>query len=638
MHEEGSAVFLKEKELLKKLNVFSAVIMMIFIVLGFRLFYLQIVMADTFEDLADKNKFRILPITARRGDIYDRKYEVLATSKPVFSVALTSSEIVEKENVAEKLAEILNDPEITKESILQALSEQNRRYEPVMIKRLPYDEGIQMVTRIEEQREELPGVVIREEPMRYYPMGSLAGHILGTVGLISREELADLEEYNYGMNDWIGKTGLEKIFEHYTVGNKEIGLRGKAGADQVEVNARHQPVSTWSHKDPVPGNSLVLTLDADVQSVMEKSMAEIIQKVQVDRPKAQAGAAVLINVKTGAILAMASAPALDPNDFANGLSKDKVAYYWDEKLKPTFNRAISGTYPPGSTFKPVTAVAALSSEKVIPKNTVYCGPSAWVKPRAKCPKAHGTVDLYRAMAVSCNTYFQEMGYRTGIEQLHQTGQELGLGQLSGVELPGEATGLLPSVEWKESSFKGWESTWRIYDTYYMSMGQGYNIYTPLQLANYVATIANGGNRMKPYLVDKIISPDQKVLAKFEPQVLNKLNVPPQVLEEVKKAMRAVTLPGGTAYSIFRDFPVTVQVAAKTGTAQTGLPGDDKDKDYHGLFVAFAPYDDPEVAFAGIVEYGYHGGSSAGYVAKAVFEEYFGLKREPIPDTLPPSME
>jgi penicillin-binding protein 2 len=638
MHEEGSADFLKEKELLKKLNVFSAVIMMIFIVLGFRLFYLQIVMADTFEDLADKNKFRILPITARRGDIYDRGYEVLATSKPVFSVALTSSEMVEKENVAEKLAEILNDPEITKESILQALSEQNRRYEPVMIKRLPYDEGIQMVTRIEEQREELPGVVIREEPMRYYPMGSLAGHILGTVGLISKEELAGLEEYNYGMNDWIGKTGLEKVFEHYSVGNKEIGLRGKAGADQVEVNARHQPVSTWSHKDPIPGNSLVLTLDAGVQYVMEKSLAEIIEKVQVDRPKAQAGAAVLINVKTGAILAMASAPALDPNDFANGLSKDKVAYYWDEKLKPTFNRAISGTYPPGSTFKPVTAVAALSSEKVIPKNTVYCGPSAWVKPRAKCPKAHGTVDLYRAMAVSCNTYFQEMGYRTGIEQLHQTGQELGLGQLSGVELPGEATGLLPSVEWKESSFKGWESTWRIYDTYYMSMGQGYNIYTPLQLANYVATIANGGNRMKPYLVDKIISPDQKVLAKFEPQVLNKLNVPPQVLEEVKKAMRAVTLPGGTAYSIFRDFPVTVQVAAKTGTAQTGLPGDDKDKDYHGLFVAFAPYDDPEVAFAGIVEYGYHGGSSAGYVAKAVFEEYFGLKREPIPDTLPPSME
>ncbi|HHT63067.1 MAG TPA: penicillin-binding protein 2 [Clostridia bacterium] len=611
---------------------------MIFIVLGMRLFYLQVVRADTFEDLADKNKFRIVSIPARRGDIYDRDMEVLATSKPVFSVTLTGSEIAEKENVAAKMAEILDDPEITQETILQALMEQHRPYEPVIIKRLPYDEGIQMVTRIEERREELPGVEIREEPMRYYPLGSLAGHILGTVGLISKEELEEYEEYNYGMNDWVGKTGLEKVFEHYTQDNKEIGLRGKAGADQVEVNAKHQPVSTWSHKDPVPGNSLVLTLDTDLQSVMEKSMTEVLERLQKDQPKAKAGAAVLINVKTGAILAMTSTPFLDPNDFANGLSKDKVAYYWDENLKPTFNRAISGTYPPGSTFKPVTGVAYLSSEKAMPSNTVYCGPSAWVKPRAGCPRAHGAVNLYKAMAVSCNTYFQEMGYRTGIDRLYQTGKELGLGQLTGIDLPGEAAGLLPNKEWKESSFKGWESTWRIYDTFYMSMGQGYNSYTPLQLANCVATIANGGNRMKPYLVDKIISPDNKVLKQFEPTVLNKLSASSQVLDEVKKAMRAVVEPGGTAYSIFRDFPPEVKVAAKTGTAQTGLPGDDKDKDYHGLFVAFAPYEDPEIAFAGIVEYGYHGGSSAGYVAKAVFEEYFGLKREPIPDTLPLTME
>ncbi|MEL7564710.1 MAG: penicillin-binding protein 2 [Dehalobacterium sp.] len=629
---------MKEKNLIKKLNIFSGVIVFIFVILGLRLFYLQIVRADAFEDLSDKNKFRIVSISARRGDIYDRNKEVLATSKPVFSVALTDAELKEKEIVAGKLADILNDPEITQESILQALEAQNRRYEPVVIKRLPYEEGIQMVTRIEERREELPGVIIREEPMRYYPFGNLAGHILGTVGLINQEELDSLEEYNYGMNDWIGKTGLEKVFEHFQQDSKEIGLRGKDGADQVEVNAKHQPVSTWSHKDPVPGNSLVLTLDANLQSVMENSLAEILEKVQTTRPKAKAGAAVLINVKTGAILAMASAPYINPNDFANGLPKEKVSYYWDEKLKPTFNRAISGTYPPGSTFKPVTALAALTSGKVNTRNTVYCGPSAWVQPRAKCPKAHGSVDLYEAMAVSCNTYFQEMGYRTGIGQLYQTGKELGLGQLTGIELPGESEGLLPNKEWKESSFTDWESTWRNYDTFYMSMGQGYNNYTPIQLANYIATIANDGTRMKPYLVDQIISPDHKVLKQFEPTVLNKVNASPEVFTEVQKAMRAVAAPGGTAYSIFRDFPASVQVAAKTGTAQTGLHGDDKAEDYHGLFVAFAPYDDPEIAFAGIVEYGYHGGSSAGYVAKAVFEEYFGLKREPIPDTLPITME
>lgn len=629
---------MKEKEVGKKLGVFSAVIVLVFVALGLRLFYLQIVRADAYEDLSDKNKFRIVSIQARRGNIYDQDMEVLATSKPVFSVTFTDAETTKREDVAGKLAEILHDPEITKEAILEAIKGQTRRYEPVVIKRLPYDEGIQMVTRIEERREELPGVEIREEPMRFYPLGNLAGHILGTVGLINQDELTSLEDYNYGMNDWIGKTGLEKVFEHYTENNKEIGLRGKAGADQVEVNAKHQPVSTWSHKDPVPGNSLVLTLDANLQSVMEKSLTEIIEKLQKDRPKVKAGAAVLINVKTGGILAMASAPYINPNDFANGLPKDKVSYYWDEKLKPTFNRAISGVYPPGSTFKPVTGVAALASGKINPNERVYCGPSAWVQPRAKCPKAHGSVNLYQAMAVSCNAYFQEMGYRIGIGQLNKTGKELGLGQLTGIELPGESQGLLPSKEWKESSFKGWESTWRNYDTFYMSMGQGYNNFTPLQLANAVATIANGGNRMQPYLVDRIISTDNKVLKQFEPKVINKMSASSEALTEVKKAMRAVASPGGAAYSIFRDFPDTVQVAAKTGTAQTGLPGDDKSKDYHGLFVAFAPYDDPEIAFAGIVEYGYHGGSSAGYVAKALFEEYFGLKREPIPDTLPASME
>jgi len=628
-----------EKEITKKLRIFSILIAAIFAVLGLRLFFLQVVKVDAYENLADKNKFRIISIPARRGNIYDRNGEILATSKPVFSVTIASTEIQGKEEVAGKLAEILNDPEITQESILKAIKEQYRRFEPVVIKRLPYEEGIQTVTRIEERREELPGVEIREEPMRYYPFGHLAGQILGTVGLINKDELDILEKYNYRMDDWIGKTGLEKVFERYeNKNNKEIGLRGKPGVDLVEVNAKHRPVSLWSHKDPVPGNSLVLTLDTKLQEVMEQSMEEVLKKAQATNSKAQAGAGVLIDVKTGAILAMTSAPFLDPNDFANGLSKDKTAYYWDEKLKPTFNRAISGTYPPGSTFKPVTAIAALDSGKVKPTDTVYCGPSAWIRPRARCTKVHGTVNLYRGMAASCNTYFQEIGYRAGIDELFKVGKELGLGQATGIELPGEAEGILPNTEWKEANFTGWESTWRSYDTFYMSMGQGYNSYTPIQLANYVATLANGGAHMKPYLVDKIISPEGKELESFKPTKLNQLDVSPQVLDEVRIAMRTVTDPGGTAYSLFKEFPSEIKVAAKTGTAQTGLPGDDKDKDFHGVFIAFAPYDNPQVAFAGIVEYGSHGSTSAGLVAKAVFEEYFHLKKVPIPDELPENME
>jgi penicillin-binding protein 2 len=624
---------LLDKEMKRKLELFTILIALIFVGLGLRIFYLQVVKADTYENLSNKNKFRIVSIPARRGNIYDRNMKIMAMSKPVFTISI-NPEVKEKEVVAERLAEILNDPEITKDSILLAIKEQYRRFEPVVIKRLPYEEGIQTVTQIEERKEDLPGVTIREEPMRYYPGGVLAGHILGTVGLINKDELDILDKYNYQMNDWIGKTGLEKVFERYQDGDKEIGLRGEAGADLIEVNAKHRPVSNWSHKDPVPGNSLVLTINADLQKVMESSMSDTMEKLRRSNPKVKAGAAVLIDVKTGAVLAMASAPYINPNDFSNGLSKDKVKYYWDEKLKPTFNRAISGAYPPGSTFKPVTAVAALAAGKVNTKDTVYCGPAAWVKPRAKCTKTHGSVNLYTAMAGSCNTYFQEVGYRTGIDMLYQTAKDLGLGQLTGIELPAEAEGILPNKEWKEKNFSGWESTWRPYDTFFMSMGQGYNLYTPIQIANYVATIANGGKHMKPYLVDKILSPSGKELMKFNPTVLNKLDVKPSVLTEVRKAMKSVSEPGGTAYNLFKDFPSDIKVGAKTGTAQTGLPGDDKSRDYHGLFVAFAPYENPQVAFAGLIEYGYHGSTSAGYVAKAVFEEYFKLKKEAIPDELP----
>lgn len=639
-------ILLANKELLKKLQVFLIIISLIFGALIARIFYLQIIKAEDFETLSEKNKLRIVSLPARRGDIYDRNMEVLATSKPVFTVAIASTQITEKEEVARKLSEILNDPKITQESILESIKKHYRVYEPLIIKRLPYEEGIQMVSRIEERREEMPGVIIQEEPMRYYPYGQMAGHILGTVGLINKDELDILETYNYSMNDWIGKTGLERVFERYQDKNGEVGLRGKRGVDQVEVTAKHRPVRIWSHKNPVPGNSLVLTLDANLQEVMESTMLEVLEKVKESREaqrlpaKVQAGAAVLMDVKTGAVLAMASAPMMDPNDFSNGLSKDQAAYYWDKDLKPTFSRTISGTYPPGSTFKPVTGIAALATGKVTPETTVTCTPSAWSGGRAKCWKVHGTVNLYSAMAGSCNTYFQEVASMAGVDTLDHVAEELGLGEKTGIELSGEAEGILPTPAWKEETFKNnqWEKVWRPYDTWFMSMGQGYNLYTPIQLANYMSTVANGGKKMKPYLVDKIVSSDGEILHQFEPEVKNEVSASPEILAEVRKSMRAVMEPGGTASSLFRSFPPEIKVAGKTGTAQTGLPGDNKDTDYHGVFVAFAPYDDPQVAFAGIIEYGYHGGTSAGLVAKAVFEEYFGLIKEPIPDELPEGME
>lgn len=617
--------------------IVGMIVLMIFI-LAARLYYLQIASEDNYITLSDRNRIRVLTQTARRGDIYDRHMEELATSKPVFAVALASSEIQDREALAETLAPLLEDEEITPQVILEALRNNARSYEPVVVKRYPYEEGLRVITRLEEMREQLPGMLIMEEPMRYYPFGSLAGHILGTVGLLSPEERNLVTEYNYQLNDWLGKSGLERVMERYTIADKEIGLRGVKGIQKVEVNSNSRTVRVLSNQSPVSGNSLVLTLDAKVQAVMEQALEDTVLRLQESYPKCRAASAVLLDVRTGGVIAQASYPSMNPNDFANGLSREKAPYYMENPDRPMVNRTIAAAYPPGSTFKAATAAALMASGKINTRDTVVCTPSAWRQPRAGCHGVHGTVNFERALAVSCNTYFQEMGYRIGIDQLYKTSSELGFGTLTGIELPGELAGVLPNPEWKKQQFPEdhWEYQWRNYDTFYMSMGQGANMVTPLQLANYVAAIANGGERMQPYLVDRILSPEGQELHRFEPMVLNSIEVSQEGLNQVRKGMRAVVEPGGTASSIFRDFPVNV--AAKTGTAQTGLPGDDAKKDYHGVFVAFAPYESPEVAFACLVEYGYRGGTSGGVVCREVFEEYFQVNPEPLPDDLPPSPE
>ncbi len=622
----------------RKLLTLGVLLVLALLVLAARLFYLQVANDENYTTLSEQNRIRILSMPARRGNIYDANMKELAVSKPVFTIALATTEISDREGLANTLAPLLDDPEITPESILATMAAGNggRVYEPVVIKRLPYEEGLATVTRLEEMRDQLPGMVISTEPMRYYPQGNVAGHVLGTVGLLSAEEEDLIDEFNYSNNDWLGKTGVEASMERYTVDGKEIGLRGKKGMEKVEVDSNSRPVRTISSQEPVSGNSLVLTLDADVQKVLEDSLQAMIEKVQKEHPKCRRGAAVLLNVKTGQVIAMASYPQMNPNDFANGLPSSLTEYYFQNEDRPLINRAIAGTYPPGSTMKPATAVAVMASGDISPQERITCTPSAWKAPRAKCPRVHGSVNLSRALALSCNTYFQEMAYRIGIEALDKVWAELGFGEKTGIDLPGEAAGVLPSPEWKAEHFDedDWEHEWHNYDTFYMSMGQGYNTATPLQLANYVATIANGGQHMIPYVVDRILSPQGEVVHQFEPQVKNTLNVTEEDLDAVRQGMRAVIAPGGSASSVFKGFPI--EVAGKTGTAQTGLKGDEDD--YHGAFVAFAPYEEPEVAFACLIEYGYRGGTTGGVVCREVLGEYFDLNPEPLPNDLPDTEE
>ncbi len=604
-------------------KIITIVIIILFIVLISRLFYLQIIEGKAMADVSEQNSVRILSVAAPRGLIYDSKGVLLANNKVVFAISISAGDVDDSKALAKKLADIINDEELTADVIQETIDSHYPSYEPIVLKRYSYDEGLEIINTIEEKRDELPGVIITEEPMRNYPMGTLAGHILGTVGKISESELKENSDSGYLVNDWIGKTGLEKTMETTELSDSTVSLRGEAGVEEVEVTANYHKVDTIYSAEPVAGDTFVLTIDSKTQKVLEDSMANVVKTIAKDNPKCDAAAAVVINVKTGAIIAMASYPFIDPNDFANGLTTEKSTYYWDEELTPTVNRAIALVYPTGSTFKPITAVALLSSG-ISTSETVVCSPANWGKNgRASCTGVHGKVNFYQAMAVSCNSYFQEMGYRVGIDKLNEIGKEFGFGSKTGVELPGELAGLMPSAEWKASKFSGWEKEWHDYDSYYTGMGQGYTSATPLQLAAYVATLANDGVRMKPYLIDEAYDSSGKLLYQTTPTVAEEIDVDPQIFATVRQGMYLVTQEGGTAYSLAQQLDISF--GAKTGTAQTGLAGDTNDN--HGVFVAFAPYDNPEIAFACVVEYGGHGSSSGGKIFVDVAKAYFGQEQQ-----------
>lgn len=659
------------------LKIYAYAVVCLLGILCIRLAIVQLFNNDIYQTQAKENRIRLVAIKAPRGEIYASNGEILASNKLVYTVSLTYMEINDYDQVSKKLVSILKDyyPEITLDFINEKIElQKSRLFEPVVIMRdIPWE----LVVKLEESRRELLGVTVTVEPLRYYPQGSLAGHVLGYIHSINPDELSGTETPKYSITSLIGKSGVEKYYEQK--------LRGKDGARRVEVDARGRPVRELVTLEPEAGNNLYLTIDMNLQKVMENSMATTLKNLQSKYPKARVGSAVLLNVKTGEILAMCSDPPMFPDDWKGSLSSARLPYYIPqsstyEPLNPgaIVNRAIQSTYPPGSTFKPVTGMAALESGMMDPeKDYVNCGGAYWIAPYIKCTGVHGNVNYKSAMAVSCNTYFQEMGRRATKDEMIRVAAEMGLGSKTGVDLPEEKSGRLPTPAWKkeywgnitdrkyevlqkqledryaklleaatsdeekerlekklknekirlEANYEidyNFETNWQAFDTFNMSIGQGYNDYSVLQLANYIATIANGGNLMRPHVVQKIVSHDNKVVKNNQPELIKKVDIKYTTLETTRQAMSQVAQPGGTAYFLFSNFPAHIKVAAKTGTAQTGRSGDEQMREFHGVFVAFAPFDNPEIAFAGVVEYGQHGSESAGYVAKAVFEQYFGL--------------
>lgn len=458
------------------------------------------------------------------------------------------------------------------------------------------------ITAIKEQNELLPGVYIAAVPERTYYMPDVAAHIVGYTGPIYAEEYAELKTQGYALDDIVGKGGVEKMMECF--------LRGTDGTTVTHSDDPETAVTRA--KDPIPGATVVLTIDGNLQKTAQESLEETIKKIAEkgqyagnQGADADAGAAVVIEIATGEVLAAANYPTYSLEDLLNDYNAVLNA-----ENQPLFNRAFQGTYPPGSAYKPLVALAALQSGTVTPSTRVTCTHkyTYYDDYQPKCLGTHGSISLEHALAVSCNFYFFEVGRQTTIQVIENYAKSFGLGEKTGVGLP-EASGIAAGVTYRSSIGQKWVPG----DTLQAAIGQGDNLYTPLQLANYIATICTGGVRYQPRIVKQVVSKDgAETLVADEPEIAATVELDPKNIEAVMKGMLSVTLDG-TGAGVFRNYPI--KVGGKTGSAEiaSGSP--------NAVFVAFAPYDDPQIAVAIVIEHGWHGGDAAN-VAKAIFDAYF----------------
>jgi penicillin-binding protein 2 len=570
----------------------AAVVFVCLVILG-RLGQLQLIEGRRNRELADHNRIRVVRALAPRGSIYDRNGRLLATSRLSFSVTVVPESLHAEsgEDAVGALARVLG---LRAEEVAAYLDKQRAAgYESVPLYR---DAPRAVVARVEELSPYLSGVSVIADAVRYYPHGRLAAHALGYVREISPDELARPENADRQPMDLIGKAGVERIAEE--------ALRGTNGGRQIEVDARGRRVRTLGMVAPQPGHDVRLTLDLDLQRTAEQALA--------GRP----GAVVALDPRNGEILALASSPSYDPNLFVGSLSPSQ----WrgiSGPDHPQQNRATTSRYPPGSLFKIVTAAAALEAGEVRTSDWFQCTGAfhigSW---RMRCSKrsGHGDVSFLQGFAQSCNVMFASLGRRVGPDRLAEMARRLGLGEASGVDLPDESAGLVPSPEWKRERRK---EAWYPGDTCQMAVGQGDCLATPLQMAQLAAAIANGGKLMRPHIILSVAGePSAR-----EPVVAGAAALKASTVDAIREGMKGVVSPGGTAAGIATD---RYQIAGKTGTAQAsrGAP--------HAWFAGFAPADNPRIAVAVIVEHGGNGSKVAAPIARRMFDTAL-LKRQPKPD-------
>lgn len=571
------------------------IVIFIFAALICRLVYLQLFEGNYYHGLADGNRLRAIPIAAMRGVMYDRNGQILVGSRPSFMVTYVPTKKKLTDDELHTLAQILKVPEA---KLKEKMEKGKNSFEPTV---LAQDLTQDIVTQVEERHNDLPGISVDVQPIRYYPYNNMAAQVFGYVGQIDEEDLKRLEGQD-GISSitQIGRAGLEAYYDDL--------LRGKDGGRQVEVDAAGTPVKEMERKNPVPGHNFHLTIDLNLQKATEAAMDQ-----QIANAIGTHGiAAVAIDPNTGAVLAMASRPAYNPNWFTRGITEKEWAQINDNPNHPMENRVIAGEYPPGSTFKLITGTAALELKKVTADEMIFDSGRHWlVDMRNAGGEALGWLNFTEALAKSDNVYFYEMGRRVGIDKLAEYARMFGMGKKTGIALRGEASGLVASEEYKKKVFN---QDWYLGDTFNSAIGQGFQLVTPLQAAMIVSEVANGGIQYKPFLVSRIDNLDGTPYKIFAPEQVGTLSVSKSTLDLVREGMRNVAEESGTAGSLFAGFPI--QVAGKTGTAENYGGAD------HAWFVAYAPYEHPRIVIAVLTEQGGYGATASGPIAKTMLEEYF----------------
>lgn len=637
-------------------TVFQILILAAFGVILLRLWDLQVISSAQYRDSADRNRFRLVPIDAPRGIIYDRLGRILVRNVPSFAVSIVPGGLPqsteERHAVLARVGELLGMPVTATQQVADGadtgvlLSGPNQlsiqeildkrsigQYSPV---RIASNVNRQVAFIIEEEHLDLPGVIVEAEPLRNYAEGPLMAHILGYMGRISVEQLGSYTQKGYRPDDLVGLSGIEWT--------QESVLRGLPGQKHIEVDAFERQVRVIASQPPEPGHSIVLTIDVDLQRAVESAL-----RTGMARAKSSVGAAVAMDPRTGEILAMVSLPNYDNNLFSGGISYQDFDALNSDPRHPLVNHAVGGHYPPGSVFKIVPAVAALEtgivdrSTRLVCEGTLYLPNRFFPEDRSRAQKfycwhtaGHGAINVVTAIAQSCDIYFYKVagGYQEfqgmGIERLAEYAALFGFGSPTGIELSAEAAGLLPSPQWKRQNYG---ESWFTGDTYNAAIGQGFVLASPLQVLNATAAVANRGKLLRPQLIYRILDAQGQVIHSLEPELIRNLDVSPSNLELVRQGMRqAVT--NGTAYLL--RLP-QVEVAGKTGSAEYAAWDEEGNliMDEHGYlpthawFTAFAPYDDPEIVLVVFLAGGGEGSQTAVPVASDILRHYFGIP-EPTP--------